>query len=328
MQNDIPFLHRRPVLIGAGITAMWIIICGLSLTAADLQSLTKMQFMMGFVSFLLPLVLTWIAVLLALHAQDMRAEAQFLRQSMDRVHKAVTGEDGQNAGTRALEIQSQLEKIEALTRTNDSRLSALAEQSLSAVGKNLPPRETAALSLKGSDMLQSLDQPNLPLGTDEPAPTTPISIAEFIRALNFPENADDKEGFRILRRALEDRELGGLIDTSKELLTLMAEDGVYMDDLDPDLPSARAWRAFASGKRGPDIAGLAGIRDKSALALTRARVKNDITFRDLVHKFLRRFDQVFIEFEKSAEDTELLQMSDTRTGRMFMLLGRVSGTFD
>jgi hypothetical protein len=43
---------------------------------------------------------------------------------------------------------------------------------------------------------------------------------------------------------------------------------------------------------------------------------------------LRRFDKVFSEFETRASDSEISSLSDTRTARAFMLLGRVTGTFD
>jgi len=51
-------------------------------------------------------------------------------------------------------------------------------------------------------------------------------------------------------------------------------------------------------------------------------------FRDAVHHFLRRFDQTFARFESHASDQDIAALSDTRTARAFMLLGRVTGTFD
>ncbi len=40
------------------------------------------------------------------------------------------------------------------------------------------------------------------------------------------------------------------------------------------------------------------------------------------------FDKVFAGFEPRATDSEISALSDTRTARAFMLLGRVAGTFD
>lgn len=57
-------------------------------------------------------------------------------------------------------------------------------------------------------------------------------------------------------------------------------------------------------------------------------MKQDPVFRDAVHHFLRQFDRTLVDFEQNATDEEIAQMSETRTARAFMLLGRVTGTFD
>jgi hypothetical protein len=179
-----------------------------------------------------------------------------------------------------------------------------------------PPSEPAA------------EQAALALGTPPEDLRPPISVSDFIRALNFPESPEDKEGFRALRLALEDRAVAKLIRASQDVLTLLSQDGIYMDDLTPDLSRPDLWRRFAAGERGRSIAGLGGIRDRSALSLTAGRMKTDPVFRDAAHHFLRTFDKTFAAFEPNASDAELADLGDTRTARAFMLLGRVSGTFD
>jgi hypothetical protein len=56
-------------------------------------------------------------------------------------------------------------------------------------------------------------------------------------------------------------------------------------------------------------------------------MRQDPVFRDAAHHFLRRFDQMVVEFEKTASDQDLTALAETRTARAFMLLGRVAGTF-
>ncbi|MEP1933427.1 MAG: hypothetical protein ABJJ37_19310, partial [Roseibium sp.] len=58
------------------------------------------------------------------------------------------------------------------------------------------------------------------------------------------------------------------------------------------------------------------------------RMKQDPIFRDTAHHFLRIFDKMFADFEETATDSEISALSETRTARAFMLLGRVAGTFD
>ncbi len=79
---------------------------------------------------------------------------------------------------------------------------------------------------------------------------------------------------------------------------------------------------------GARLPALGGIRDRSSLALTAARMREDPVFRDAAHHFLRSFDKTFAEFEKNATDAELADLAETRTARAFMLFGRVTGTFD
>jgi hypothetical protein len=146
--------------------------------------------------------------------------------------------------------------------------------------------------------------------------------------MNFPENEHDKEGFRTLRRALEDPGTERLIRASQDVLTLMSQDGIYMDDLRPDRSRPEVWRRFAQGERGRTVAGLGGINDRSSLVLAAGRMKKDPVFRDAAHHFLRHFDKTFMEFERHASDEDIARLAETRTARAFMLLGRVTGTFD
>ena len=108
----------------------------------------------------------------------------------------------------------------------------------------------------------------------------------------------------------------------------MSHDGIYMDDLRPDLARPEIWRRFAEGARGRSVGMLGGIRDRSSLALTSARMKNDPIFRDAAHHFLRLFDKMISDFADRATDGQLTELSNTRTSRAFMILGRITGTFD
>jgi hypothetical protein len=131
-----------------------------------------------------------------------------------------------------------------------------------------------------------------------------------------------------MRRALADRQTAQLIQASQDVLTLLSQDGIYMDDLRPDRPRPDLWRRFALGERGRTVSALGGVHDRSSLALAAGRMRSDTIFRDAVHHFLRKFDQTLTGFEKRATDTDLAELGDTRTARAFMLLGRVAGTFD
>ena len=76
------------------------------------------------------------------------------------------------------------------------------------------------------------------------------------------------------------------------------------------------------------MAALGGISDRSSLALSTGRMKSDPAFRDAALHFLRRFDEVLSGFEPRMADTQLTRFATTRTACAFMLLARVTGTFD
>jgi hypothetical protein len=268
---------------------------------------------------LLPVALIWVAAVAARTARSLRQEASRLQASIDAMRIAYV-EQQQNA---ALDI-----KPELLRRFEE----LLAAQGVAEAGqpatftslRALAPPETRAAMVEAAEA----DAPQPSLAFAQPDLREPISVAEFIKALNFPENEHDKEGFRTLRRALEDPGTERLIRASQDVLTLMSQDGIYMDDLRPDRSRPEIWRRFAQGERGRTVAGLGGVNDRSSLVLAAGRMKKDPVFRDAAHHFLRHFDRTFMEFERHASDEDIARLAETRTARAFMLLGRVTGTFD
>lgn len=174
----------------------------------------------------------------------------------------------------------------------------------------------------------TIDQPGLALDLPANGAGTPISRDDFISAIDFPDNAEDEEGFRCLRLALQNPDAARLIRATQDVLTLLAQDGIYVDDLVPERARVELWRRFAAGERGRGIAALGGIHDRSSLALTADRLRRDTIFHDAALHFLRQFDRSFQDFAPEATDQEIARLAETRTARAFMLLARVKGVFD
>jgi len=188
-------------------------------------------------------------------------------------------------------------------------------------------REVSRLIVPRAAPQAPADQPALALETPQET-TPPIARPDLVKALDFPDDENDTEGFAALRRALRDRGARKLVQASQDVLTLLSQDGIYMDDLRPEPAGADLWRRFAAGERGRAVDRLGGIRDQAYLSVISRRAREDAIFRDSVHHFLRRFDQLLVTFEANATDTDLLELADTRTSRAFMLLGRATGIFD
>ncbi len=310
-------------LLWVGVVAGFWFFIGIS-SGDGSPGFNPMTFVMTMVSILLPIGLIWVASAGAKTAKVMREEANRLQTSIDAMRHAYVSQQQTAGQTVKPSLEHQLNEIAASQKQTETAIATFASRREHAT----VPASTTKAALGKKPVPEQDEQPSLALGTPEPELRDPITIAEFIRALNFPENEDDAEGFRTLRRALDDRDVAKMIRSSQDVLTLLSQDGIYMDDLRPDKPRAETWRRFAGGERGPAVAGLGGIRDRSCLALAGGRLKQDPVFRDAAHHFLRQFDTVLSEFEANATDQELVEMGETRTARAFMLLGRIAGTFD
>ena len=282
---------------------------------------TAVQMFMVILAVFLPIALIWVGVIAARSSRVMREESLRLQTAIDTIRHAFVLQNRNRDGLKEPSVTQKLDEIAVAQRKTETAL-AMFSSSRPSGG----PAQAARTSESEGD--DTSDQVPLPLGTPAEDLLPPLEKADFIRALNFPETPEDKEGFAALRRALKDRPTALLIQASQDILTLMSHDGIYMDDLRPEMARPEIWRRFAAGDRGRSIAALGGVRDRSSLALTAARMKKDAVFRDAAHHFLRLFDQMFTRFSETADDTDIAELSNTRTARAFMLLGRVAHTFD
>jgi len=273
----------------------------------------------------LPLALIWASVTTLRSVRVLRAEAARLQATVDAMRNAYLLCQQSSAAIKPA-MEQKLEEVAQVTKEAAGVLATF--QTRRDPAHTVPSADRKAALIAPPRTAPQDEQPALALGTPAEDLRPPLSVGDFVRALNFPEGPDDREGFRSLRLALEDRNVAKLIRAAQDVLTLLSQEGIYMDDLRPERARPELWRRFAAGERGRPIAGLGGIRDRSSLALTASRMREDPVFRDAGHHFLRTFDKTFSDFEKNASDAELIELADTRTARAFMLFGRVAGVFD
>ncbi len=276
-----------------------------------------LRFVLVLMAIFLPVAMIWVAAASARSARIMRDEARRLHAAIEGMRRTYLEDRQKSAfsGAGSASMERKLTEIARAAQKTESALATFATRRAETFHAPAPvERETG-------------DQPSLALGTQAEDRQPRLASADLIRALNFPDNEEDDEGFAALRRALRDRQARLLVQASQDVLTLLSQDGIYMDDLRPDRAKPDLWRRFAQGERGEAVAPLGGIRDRSCLALTSGRMREDQIFRDTAHHFLRRFDQMLAGFEPTASDDELAALAETRTARAFMLVGRVSGTF-
>ncbi|MCF6444366.1 hypothetical protein [Nereida sp. MMG025] len=323
-QPDLLSPPPRPTVsatevIAAGLSLLWLVMAAVFfMVLPSSGAFDSLRFVMILLAVFLPVALIWVAATAARSIRVMREESQRLQAAIDGMRHTYIKQ--QQAGVPAArpEVEKKLDEIVETARETSSALATFTST------RAAPPRVSiSSIKPKGA----AEDQPTLALGTPMEDLEPNLDAQDFIRALNFPETAEDTEGFAALRRALKDRSAKVLITAAQDVLTLLSQEGIYMDDLRHDRAKPEIWRRFAQGERGAAMAALGGVRDRSCLALTAARMREDPIFRDAAHHFLRKFDTMLLEFEPEASDAELAKLSTTRTALAFMLLGRVAGMF-
>ncbi|MDP5217484.1 hypothetical protein Q5Y75_09670 [Ruegeria sp. 2205SS24-7] len=318
----------RPSVTGIEIAALalsvaWLVISVIFFVVVpgDDANADSVSMFVTMLAIFMPVAMIWVAAMAARASRVMREESQRLQAAIDAIRNAYVSQQ-QNAAISS--EPSVTRKLDEIVKTAKKTETTLATFSTKRRGSDLLSPEPAAEPAPA----EPDEQATLALGNAPEDMAPPMPRGDFIHALNFPESADDTAGFSALRRALKNRQSAQLIQAAQDVLTLLSQEGIYMDDLRPDMARPEIWRQFAQGARGRAVASLGGVRDRSSLALTSGRMKQDPIFRDAAHHFLRRFDQMFTEFEPDASDAEISALSETRTARAFMLLGRVAGTFD
>ncbi len=305
-------------VIALGLALGWLALVGwvylnLDPEQARLTRSDPLGAMITMLGIFIPMAVIMLAASAARTARVLRAEIARLHVGLDALRRTAAAAEP----PAPVQTPATADRIEQLGRAQavlGAELAAL--QARLAPQPIAPPKERAPAP-----------DPQPALALDTAPDVQPLAPDDFIRALDFPANERDTEGFRVLRAALEHHTTAQLVTAAQDLLTLLAQDGIYMDDLTVHRADAILWRAFAEGNQGADTAALGGIRDRSSLALTGGRMKDDPTFRDAVHHFLRTFDRVFAGFAATATDVEIMRFADTRTARAFMLTARVAGTF-
>ncbi|MDP7149777.1 MAG: hypothetical protein QGI08_09690 [Paracoccaceae bacterium] len=307
------------VLIVAGAWAVgWI---GWALFAA-IQAGTGFSLNLGMIALgLLPLGLALVWAELAIRQRKLQAAVDHqsgqIANLKDRIKELEFTENRPQPDDALVQ---RIEQIASAQQKADETLAVFMSSRSAA-----PDRADQPLRLENA--LPPDNEPML-LPQSAVSPSQPLSHEDFIRAANFPHTPEDRVGFAVMKLASQSDQVKPFINAAQDILTLLSQDGVYMDDLRPEPARAEIWRNFAKGLRGRDIAALGGIRDRKVIETVATRMREDSVFRDAVHHFLRKFDFAFTAFGETATEEELLLFAETRSARAFMLLGRIAGTFE
>lgn len=285
----------RLVVLGAAASGGWLVLVVLFYLMGDSSdgASSGVSRLMALMGLLMPLALIWIAVALGRSIAALRLEAIQLRTTLDILRKG-----GEIVPGDTIPAVPAIRHVPSAPRAGN------------------PPRRAAGNG--GAENGQGsfdLDNPP-PLELDE---------YELIAALNFPDGPDDIEAIDALRKALADPDLARLIRAAQDVVTLLANRGVYMDDLYAAEPDPALWRKFCAGSRGASVGDLALDVDGKTLDMASGLLRFDEVFRDAAHHFLRHFDKLITRAAPELDDRLLLALTYTRSGRAFTLLAQVAG---
>ena len=288
----------RLLLIGAGASAAWLALAALFAALAPDDGSEGGSALIWIIGLVLPLALIWLAVWSARSLSLLREEAQELRALLESMQDQADGGDGGMVRPAA--------PPQPEARTPRPAPAA-------------PPRPAPAPAARPAG-----DGRQASLQLDSPA-ATELTAPELFFALNFPDGPDDREAIRCLRLALADPGLARLIRAAQDVVTLLAGQGVYMDELRIPETDPMLWRRFAEGARGDAVAGLAVIEDENALETAGQMLRGDEVFRDVAHHFLRHFDRLLSRKAQDENPQVLAVLTETRSGRAFTLLAQATG---
>ena len=299
-----------------GLAALWALgtIIYLAAAAGPDTGPDPLRRLMALVVIFLPAGLVWLGVTIRSNARAVAAQGEALQRAMDQFRKA-----------QAESTQRSIVGVRPAGLRASSAPSPQGELPVAVPPGRTGTRAFATAEAEPAAETQSEPAPGL---FGDAADLAPLPLETLIRALHFPETAEDQAGFDALRAALHHHPSERVVRASQDMLTMLSQDGIYMDDLIPDRAKPDIWRQFAEGARGRAVSDLGGIRDRAALALSARRMREEPIFRDTAHHFMRSFDQMLVRIEPEATDAEIARLSDTRAARAFMLIGRVSGLFD
>ncbi len=169
-------------LIWLAMTAGFFLIVDGSGTEAPFDSI---RFVMILIAIFMPVAMIWVGALAVRASATMREESRRLQTAISAMRQSYLAQ--QHNGGTSQSVEKKLEEIAAAQRKTESTLATFTSVRPAAT----PAEDRLAIP----SPLQMDEQASLELGTPSEALAPPLSVADFIKALNFPETAEDKEAF-------------------------------------------------------------------------------------------------------------------------------------
>ena len=149
----------------------------------------------------------------------------------------------------------------------------------------------------------------------------------LLKALHFPNDKNDSPGFIALDIARKSNIVSQCLQASEDFLNLLAQDGIYLDDLKIESPPAQAWVNFVKNEKNQQKRRLRCIGIEKHIEKLKIRMRSDTIFRDTSLILLRRFDMLLQDHLGTAQDYQIFKIAETRSGKAFLIVGQISDIF-
>ncbi len=133
---------------------------------------------------------------------------------------------------------------------------------------------------------------------------------------------------RTVDAASADPDVAAVATLAAGVAGALAEDGLHVADIAPVHAPAALWHRFARGDRGGELAALAGIEDEIALAIARARLRDDPAFRALAMRLVAAYMRLLARAAAEiGADPRMVELAETPPGRAFVLVATLTRAF-
>lgn len=172
------------------------------------------------------------------------------------------------------------------------------------------------------------EPPSLPFNT-LPMSATRLQL-DWSAVVQVLTGTQARPGLRhILEKMKSDADVAAVLLLTDQVAEELRHDKVFLEDLSVEHVSAPLWARFSRGERGGDLVSLAGISDDVSAAIVRARLRNAKGFRTLSLRLMIAYARLLERaVDDMGVDQRLVELAETRSGRAFMLIGGLTGTFE
>ena len=251
--------------------------------------------------------LIWVAITTRRSFSNIRKDIAPIKQELEELRRSAQG-------------QYNLQPAFPLIEKTDVKLIE-QQPTITPPDPGLKSNEPAPAASLAEIVPLTEDREYNPIPTTKDDNTPPsLEVDDLIRALHFPNDENDTNGYTALRRAARDSDIRKLLQASHDILTLLAQNDIYVDDLPPLSISAWLWRRMAQGEIDEVIDAMHSRQNSTTQAVIKGRLRDDQAFRDAGQLLMVYFDNMLSIFGIGLTDAKLLDLGETRTAQAFLIL--------